>query len=243
VLELPEATLATNESEVIREFTMATGTTEVKWIRFVDLLPGMPSIVRNATISVKAPEQLLAAWVPGVDPVDAVGAAFRLPAGAELAVRVHYKKTYTYESREMTDRSAVGLYFAQGTALEIQRFAVVSAPVTTARDPLSFSRTVDADLQALAFTSDPALSNARLQVDAVSAAGVRTPVIQVAARPDWTRRYWFEQPMALPRGTRIEVVAVLNGADALLPPSGTPLPAQAVDGRPIRVTFDVIAAR
>jgi hypothetical protein len=74
----------------------------------------------------------------------------------------------------------------------------------------------------------------------VSAAGVRTPVIQLAVRPDWTRRYWFEQPLAWPRGTRIEVMAVLNGADGLLPPSGTPLPPQVVDGTPIRVTFDVI---
>jgi hypothetical protein len=117
---------------------------------------------------------------------------------------------------------------------------VTSGPVTATRDPLSFSRTVDEDLQALAFRSDPSLSNARLQVDAVSAAGVRTPVIQLAVRPGWMRRYWLERPLALPRGTRIEVVAVLGGADTLLPPSGTPLPPQVVDGSPIRVTFDVI---
>ena len=108
---------------------------------------------------------------------------------------------------------------------------------------MSFSRTVDEDLQALAFRADPSLSNVRLQVDAVSAAGLRTPVIQLAVRPDWTRRYWFEQPLALPRGTRIEVTAVLNGADGLLPPSGTPLPPQVVDGTPIAVAFDVIAAQ
>ena len=82
-----------------------------------------------------------------------------------------------------------------------------------------------------------------LRVDAVSAAGVRTPVIRLAVRPDWTRRYWFEQPLTWPRGTRIEVVAELNGADTLLPPSGSPLPPQVVDGTPVRVTFDVIPYR
>jgi hypothetical protein len=241
VLQLPEATLGPDKSEITQQFTIPTRTTESKWVRAVDLLPGTSSIVRNATISTAvAPEQMLAVWVPGEDPVDAEGAAFRLPAGAELVVRVHYKKTYSYEGREMTDRSAVGLYFAQGPAREIRRFAVASAPVTATRDPWSFSRMVDEDLQVLAFTPDPSLSNARLQVDAVSAAGVRTPVMQLAVRPDWTRRYWFEQPLALSRGTRIEVVAVLNGADTLLPPSGTPLPPQVVDGTPIRVTFDVI---
>jgi hypothetical protein len=126
--------------------------------------------------------------------------------------------------------------------MEIRPFAVASAPVSATRDPLSFSRTVDENLQALAFRSDPSLSNVRLQVDAVSTAGIRMPVIQLAIRPDWMRRYWFERPLALPRGTRIEVVAILNGADGLLPPSGTPLPPQVVDGTPIRVTFDVVAA-
>ena len=66
-------------------------------------------------------------------------------------------------------------------------------------------------------------------------------VIRLAVRPDWTRRYWFEQPLTWPRGTRIEVVAELNGADTLLPPSGSPLPPQVVDGTPVRVMFDVIS--
>ena len=252
VLKLPEASLPADQSDVTQEFTIPARNTELKWVRAADLLPGTPSIARSATISVKTatpdpahldPEPELAVWVPGEDPVDAEGAAFRLPAGAELVVRVHYKRTYSYEGRELRDRSAVGVYFAEGPSTEIRRFTLASAPVTATRDGLSFDRTVDEDLRALAFRCDPSLSNARVQVDTVSAAGVRTPVVQVAVRPDWTRRYWFEQPLPLPRGTRIEVAAVLNGADTLLPPSGTPLPPQVVDGAPIRVTFDVIAAK
>ena len=55
VLQLPEAIARRQTSpSVTREFTIATRTTESKWIRSVDLLPGTPSIVRNATISVKA---------------------------------------------------------------------------------------------------------------------------------------------------------------------------------------------
>jgi hypothetical protein len=211
--------------------------------------------VRDAIISVKgnaapdastdtAPDGVLAMWVPGEDPVAAAGGdAFRLPAGAELLVRVHYKKTYQYENKPMTDRSAVGLYFARGPSKEIRRFDVASAPVTSkGSEPLSFSRTVGEDVRALALSADRGLSNAFLQVSAVSAAGVRTPVIRLAVRPHWTRRYWFDQPLVLPRGTRIEVVAVLDGADGLLPPAGTPLPPQLVDGSPVSVLFDVVRA-
>ena len=253
VLDLPEASIPADKSDVTEEFTIATRTTEPKWVRSADLLPGTPSMLRNATISVKgkttgaadaiASEETLAVWLPGENPVNAPGAAFRMPAGAELVVRMHYKKTYGYEGKAMTDRSAMGLYFAQEPSTEIRRFGIASAPVSATGNRVSFSRTVSEDLQALAFRPDPSLSNARLQVDAVSAAGVRTPVIRLAVRPDWTRRYWFERPLTWPRGTRIEVVAQLNGADALLPPSGSPLPPQVVDGTPIRVTFDVVHPR
>jgi hypothetical protein len=109
--------------------------------------------------------------------------------------------------------------------------------------PLMFGVTVTEDLQALAFRPDQMLTNARLHVATVSPAGQRTPAIQLAVRPDWTRRYWFERPLRLPRGTRIEVVAVLNGADTLLPPAGAPLPPQFVDGSPVRVMLDVVRNR
>jgi hypothetical protein len=251
MLELPNTTLAVDNSETTREFTVPTKTTAPKWVSAVNLLPGTPAIVRDAIISVKtnttaeattsAPERVLALWVPGEDPVAADDAAFQLPAGAELVVRVHYLKTYTNEGKEMTDRSAVGLYFAEGSSREIQRLTVASTPVTaTSPASVSFSETLNADLQALAFRPDPALSNVNLKVDAVSPSGIRTAVLRMAARPNWTRRYWFEQPLALPRGTRIEVVALINGADPLLPPAGTPLPPQVIDGSPLRVVFDVV---
>ena len=34
-----------------------------------------------------------------------------LPAGADIVLKIHYKKTWKYEGETMTDRSAVGLYF------------------------------------------------------------------------------------------------------------------------------------
>jgi hypothetical protein len=34
-------------------------------------------------------------------------------------------------------------------------------------------------------------------------------------RADWIRRYWFERPIPLPAGTRIEVVANFDDPDQL----------------------------
>ena len=184
---------------------------------------------------------MLAAWIPGEDPVDAEGGAFRLPPRAELTVRVHYRKTFGYSGREMKDRSTIGLYFAPIHERN-QAPHVESGPAKTAGNPVSFSTAVDQDLKALAVRPDPSLSNVGLQVDTVTAAGVRTSLIRLAVRPNWPRRYWFEQPVTLRKGTRIEVRAVIDGADTLLPPAGTPLPRQSLDDGSIRVMFDVVAS-
>ena len=241
-------------SDSVGEFTLLTHTIEAKWLRAIDLLPGTPAIVRNATVSIRSQpgdlssdagletERMIAVWVPGEVPVTMVGGtAFQLPAAAELVVRVHYKKTYRYSGKEVADRSSVGLYFADGPALDIRRWTITS-PDVTARNgtPLTFSRIVDEDLTVLALIPDPALSNARLEVTAVTSGGSRVPLAHLAIRPDWTRRYWFDQPIALARGSRVEVVVVLNGADGLLPPAASPLPPQRLTGAPIQVMFDVV---
>jgi hypothetical protein len=206
-------------------------------------------MVRSATIVIKsnasqdpgregaAPEQVLAMWVPGDEPVslDTAG-AFRLPAGAELAVRVHYKKTWEYERVVMTDRSTVGLYYAARPAAELR--AVPLAPAGIAANPsqqLSFNRVIDEDLQALALYPDSNVANVGLRVEAVRPDGSRVELIHFHPQPDWARRYWFARPIALPRGTRIEGVATLDGE--LLPPGAAPVRPGA---SPVRLTLDVV---
>ncbi len=86
-LPLPsEFTVAADKMEDWHEFIVPTGTNEPRWVRAVDLLPGTPSIVRSATISLRdvergsaspapessaaspVPEHVLARWLPGQDP-------------------------------------------------------------------------------------------------------------------------------------------------------------------------------
>jgi hypothetical protein len=267
VLPLPsEFTLAADTSEQTHEFILATGTKEARWVRAVDLLPGAAAIVRSATIVDRsdraqdsgqegtAPERVLAMWVPGDEPVPLdSGGAFRLPAGAELAVRVHYKKTWEYERVAMTDRSQVGVYFAGRPAAEVRALPLApdhssagAAPGTPAAAvaerparSLLFSRSVEEDLQALALYPDSRLANVGLRVEAVRPDGSRVELIRFHPQPDWARRYWFAHPITLPRGTRLEAVATFDAE--LLPPGAAP-PGPA-DASTLRLTLDVIRDR
>jgi hypothetical protein len=236
--------LDANTMEVTREFTLATATSEARWVRAVDLLPGTPSMVRSAVISVKgAPERVLARWLPGQDPESIEGAALRLPAGAELVARIHYKKTWQFEGKALSDRSTVGVYFAPAAARELTSVSVASSALpTTAGQTVRFSKTIDEDVQALALSPDVVPDNVTLQVEAIRPDGSRAPLVRFAARPDWNRRYWFAKPVALPRGTRIEVTAKVEDADLIAAAFGGPSGAASKAPTAVALALDVVSA-
>ena len=256
-LKLPaEFTVPADKMDVTEEFALPTGTKEARWVRAVDLLPGTPSVVRSAVIYLKgaasssasaSPDRVLALWVPGHDtePLDS-RVAFRLPAGAELGVRVHYKKTWQFEGQPVTDRSTVGVYFApEREAQELLAMPIESPSPAATGNTLTFTRAIDEDVQALAVRPDDVPPNITVQVAAVLPDGSRAPMIRLNTRADWSRRYWFEKPIALPRGSRIEVVANLENPDILSEAFGSvgSTPKPAVTAPPLKLAINVVPAK
>jgi hypothetical protein len=219
-IPLRQAAIADTAQTVDQEFRIPL---PARPLRAADLLPGTPAIVRRATISVRAvadpraagitPERVIALWLPGDHPValDA-GIGFEVPPGAELIVRIQYRKTWQYERKAMTDESRVGLYFAEPGAAEVQ---VIRAFTPDATQP--FATTVGEEVRALAVYADPGVAAAHLAVTAVRPDGSREELIAFRPQADWARRYWFREPILLPRGTRIQVTAEPDGK--LLPPA------------------------
>jgi hypothetical protein len=258
-LPLPsEFTVAADKIEDWHEFVVPLTTTSERWVRAVDLLPGTPSIVRSATISVAGssrasssaeasasspvPEHVLARWLPGQDPEPARASAFRVPAGAQLTVRIHYKKTWQFEGKALSDRSTVGIYFAKDAGPHELLTLALSAPGPSANDTkdITFTRTLNEDVQAVAVSPDDVPPNISVQMVAIRPDGSRTPMIRLSTRPDWSRRYWFEQPLTFPRGTRIEVTAKLDDPDILSTAFGGPSTPPAAASGPLRLTLNVV---
>jgi hypothetical protein len=244
-LTAAEATLGADTMEETRELTVATGLTEARWVRAVDLLPGNPAIVRSAVIFVKgAPDRVLTRWQPGQDAVPLAGAAIRLPAGAELVARIRYKKTWSYEGKAMTDRSTVGLYFAPSAdARELTSVPLAAGPVPADKGKtFTFSHTLDRDIQALALNPDQVPDDLTLQVEAIKPDGSRTPLVRFVTRADWMRRYWFAKPLDLPRGTKIEVSGTVEDPDLTSAAFGGPASAQKNAAPPtLKLALDVIS--
>jgi len=191
-LPLPEVTLDAATQERVTEFVLPT---DAGALRAIDLRPGTPAIVRSATVSTRGGQTLLL-WQPGDTPRAADGAAFIVPAGDDLVVRVRYKKTWEHERAVMTDRSAIGLYVATAALPAVERLDVTLP-----------GRVTDRDLRVLAVSPDATLAGVDLRLEAIRPDGQRSTLLEVRPTAGWARRYWLDAPLLLPRGTRLGMSA------------------------------------
>jgi hypothetical protein len=140
----------------------------------------------------------LSLWQPGDDPVALSGTSgFIVPAGSELAVRIRYRKTWHDERMPMSDRSRIGLYLAPAASASVR-----SVPLSSTR-----AITTTRASRALAMYAENIPADTGVVVTATLPSGRRRELIAFHPRPGWSRRFWYAQPIALPRGTTIAVRA------------------------------------
>jgi hypothetical protein len=106
-----------NQFETTQEFVMKIPAAVPLTASDLDLLPGNPSIVRSAAISLVSPDgttRLIGTWFPRqtAAPI-ALKPPARIEPGARIVLRIHYKKTWKFEGEAMSDQSTVGLYAAE----------------------------------------------------------------------------------------------------------------------------------
>jgi hypothetical protein len=220
-------TLPAGTMEESCEFELPTGLTETKWVKAVDLVPGVTSMVRDALVTIENGPVVMA-WVPDHDAIAAPsGAAFKLPAGAKLRLQIHYKKNWQDEQNAKTDRTTIGLYFTDepisGRSIEALAVDGPEAPTAGAGtqgeaqssyqgssvEPHKFSKRLTAAARVLALRPSLDQPYASVDVQAVLPTGRHVPLLFLhAPRPEWPRRYWLAEPIELPQGTTVEVTAV-----------------------------------
>ncbi len=196
-LELPEVTLAKDVAQETKTFTIATGLTADRFVRHLEIEPGAPSIVRSVVIS--SPAGVLAAWQPGQDALTSDrDTAYRLPAKSPLSVRIRYKKTWKQEGQAVADRTTIKLWLTdKRPARVIERLEIVNGA-----DSLKQGVRLVAVVPQIPLTLDS------VRVEAVRPDGSRQKLLLLThPSPDWPARYWFAQPVALPAGSRIEIVS------------------------------------
>lgn len=205
VLELPETfVLEADRGEARHEARLEVGLRRDRLLRSIEFRPERPNAVRSALLFVvpkgSKPGAPAASWVAG-EGVEAwpEGRGVRLPAGASLLVRIHYKKTWLDEGKEIRDRSAVALYFSKGKAKPIESL-VVEARGGVGVYPLS------RDVEVLSLLPKVEAPLDSLLAEAVLPDGTTVPLIGLRGPdPAWPRTYRLEEPILLPKGSRLRL--------------------------------------
>jgi hypothetical protein len=205
-----EHRVAAQTDEETGDFILPTSLGETKWIRAVDLLPGSRSMVRDAIVQIDR-GAVLAVWRPDDDsPSVPPGTAFMLPPGAPIRLTVHYKKNYRDQGTVVGDRSRLGLYFtARPEGGAIETFTLKETLGEGEADPpATFSSVLQTGARLLGVRPILDRDYSSIAVNAVLTTGRRPLLLLRTPRADWPSRYWLGEPVELPSGTAIEVIAV-----------------------------------
>ncbi|MEK6405982.1 MAG: hypothetical protein AABN34_03355 [Acidobacteriota bacterium] len=224
-----------------RTFELPTHLKEDRWLTAIDLQPGNGSVVHCAAlyvlknnVGVQPPPMMpvkneeaaspadpanavvLATWMPGQKTVRFDdGVARPLPAGSRIAVKIHYRGS----AEASKDVSAVGLYFAKTPSRkQVQEFAITNPdaiiPVGAEFHRLKLSFTTPGDTEAIAIRPNVHPLVVSLQATAYRPDGSEEVLIWTRGYQfDWEPTYYFKQPVALPKGTRVEVIAYFDNSE------------------------------
>jgi hypothetical protein len=179
----------------------------------------------------------LSGWAPGSQPrVMPDGVGMLLPKGANVVLQMHYNNG---APRSRTDRTRVALHFAKGPIDKRHRSMAIlngtfTIPPGERRHEVRASLTVPAGRNLHANTISPHmhLLGREMKVAATYPDGTVRPLIHIDDWDfHWQGTYTFTQPIPLPAGTRIDMVAVFdNSAENRRQPSRPPRPVSWGDG-------------
>jgi hypothetical protein len=236
IVELPTRTLDAGTNEDVATVTVPLTASPPRALAAIDVHPGAAAMVRGVTVTVRAggdgaepspdaiaPDVIAASWVPGDAPVrlpDGVGV--RVPAGARLEVRVHYRKTWQYERQALTDATTLGLYFASAATTPLMGLTVGAG--ATGRAP---GMTVASAVRVLALSIAPDSPDAGAIVDVRRPDGTHEELAMLRPARGWARRYWFEQPPVVPGGSVVTVRPRAVAEPLLIGPLAGPAAASA----------------
>jgi len=157
-----------------------------------------------------APSGALGGWAPGNDPLMVPpGDGILLPKGADIVMQIHYHK----DGKPETDLSKIGLYFSKTPVDKRVRTMQIMQPFLHIQPGDADYRAktnmmVPADIHALDVLPHMHLVGHDITVSAIAPDKPAQTLVSIPQWDfNWQTRYTFKEPVALPKGTRIDVVA------------------------------------
>ena len=152
----------------------------------------------------------LGGWAPGSEASflpEGIGRS--LPKGSDVIMQVHYHPSGKTE----VDRTRIGLYFARGPIRRTMHwnFAINPGLVLPAGDPrveIKARWEVPVDVTALSVLPHMHMLGKDMLMTVTFPDGREQDLIKIGDWDfNWQNTYWFQRPIELPKGSRLDVVA------------------------------------
>ena len=210
-LSLPPQTVPAGENLVVRRVTVDAPSIANRSIARVELRPGNRRVLRGAVVfasnaaSASGGSSWVGAWLPWQHAVAPPPThAFRLPPGTHLRVDLYYKGADT----EITDHSEVDVVFAPDTAQRSIGDVTVEAAADRSsgrmRGTMKLSQATT--LWAAHPEFDPSITSMELRAERPDKS-VEVLLWMPTPNPDWPVALVMQEPVNLPAGTTISLVA------------------------------------
>lgn len=254
IVEMPqEYEIGPTGEDEYRHFVIPTHFDEDKYIQAIDVEPGNRKTVHHVIIYLDTsgtarrldaqdpkpgyeafgwpgfmPAGTLGGWAPGFSPaVLPKATGHLLPKGADIVLQVHYYRTGKTER----DRSKVGLYFTkEPNPTPVFHNIAINAwfriPPGAERHEVKAAWQAQLDTTLIGITPHMHLLGKEMKVTATFPDGKQQSLIWIKNWDfNWQDTYHYKEPIKIPKGTRIEVVAYYdNSSKNPRNPSNPPKP-------------------
>jgi hypothetical protein len=234
--------LAASGDDVYRNFVIKTSFPEDRYVSAVEVRPGNRAVVHHvinyldglgaaAKLDGKdndgqpgyttfggpgfLPTGSLGGWAPGNDPYFLPdGVAMKLPKGANIVLQVHYHR----DGKPETDLTKVGLHFVRKPVDKqiYYPFAInawFQIPPNASRHEVRATAVIGEDSHALSVIPHMHLLGREMKLQAKLPDGTEKPLVWIKDWDfNWQATYYFKEPIALPKGTKIELLAYYDNS-------------------------------
>jgi hypothetical protein len=226
VRQFPATTIDLQPSSGVARAVVDAGLTSARLVRALEYMPGDRRVVRAAFFTLQETGQWLGSWTPWYGAVSLpAGVAYRLPAGSHIVAEIHYRGA----RERVAERGTLGLFFADTPPSPGLRSLKRAVPMPRVASDLVLEPKGDlterrlrpgqtgtlraetrlvADTYAWALRPELTTGVTSIEVSARKPSGA-TEILLFARDPpiDWPTPYLFKDPVLLPAGTRLSVIA------------------------------------
>lgn len=192
----------------ITRFIVDPGLREDGWLRAVDMKMPDKRAARSAFFSLAGTGEFLGGWTPWHTSTEfPEGVAYRLPAGARIAVEVHHAA-----STSITEPPRLGLYLMRGAPQALGAMVVgAEAPAGEARARAAAA--VPSARTVVALRVDLSAGGRSIEINARRPDGVFEPLLWIKNyRHDWQVPFLLKVPVTLPAGSVIQATTYFDSS-------------------------------